>query len=119
MRIETYQVIKYWYRHRLQNKHTRSCNNYNFKVLKLQFVALSSPYPRRYCKTYPRPHDITVKMVPVPAVLPLCDVSVPISRRCPHHRAALLQKSAPLRCMAVTPDYGYLSSHRASPPVDS
>ena len=63
-------VSKHWYRHVLQNKRTCSCNNYNFEGLKLQFPALSSPYPLCYRKTYPRPHGITVKTVPIPAMLP-------------------------------------------------
>ena len=67
-----YQVSKHWHRHRLQNKRTGklSCGNCNFEVLKLQFVALLSPCPRCYRKTYPRPNGITVKTVPIPAVLP-------------------------------------------------
>ena len=43
--------------------------NYNFDVLKQQFVALSSLYPRCYRKTYPRPHGTTAKTVPIPVVL--------------------------------------------------
>ena len=62
-------VSKHWYRHRLQNKHTSSCNNDNFEVLKLQFGALLSPHPRCNRKTYPHPHGITAKTVPIPAVL--------------------------------------------------
>jgi len=65
MRLETYQLSKHWYQHRLQNECTSSCNNYNFEVLKLQFVALSSPYPRCYCKTYLHPRGITTKTFPI------------------------------------------------------
>ena len=43
---------------------------YNFEILKLQFVALLSPHPRCHQKTYPRPHGITIKIVPIPAVIP-------------------------------------------------
>jgi len=71
VRTEIYQVIKRWYWHMLQNKRTSSCSNYNFQALELQFVALSSPYPQCYRKTYPHPHPhgITVKTVPIPAAL--------------------------------------------------
>jgi len=43
-----------------------SQSHYNFEVLKLQFVALSSPYLRCCRETYPRPHGITVKTAPSP-----------------------------------------------------
>jgi len=70
-------VSKHWYRHMLQKKRTCSCNNYNFEGLKLQFPALSSPYPlcyrktspspRYYCEDRPHPRDVTA----VSAVMPL------------------------------------------------
>jgi len=62
--IESYQACKHWYRRGLQNKHTGSCRNYNFQVLKPQFVALSSPYPLSYRKTYHRSRGIAAKTVP-------------------------------------------------------
>jgi len=52
VRIETDQVSKHWCRPRLRNKHTDSCNEYNFEALKLQFVASSSPYPRLARKSW-------------------------------------------------------------------
>ena len=65
--IESYQAGNHWYWHRLQNKHTDSCDNYNFDVLKPQFVALSShgvtarltPSPRYYRENRPHPRGIT------------------------------------------------------------
>jgi len=83
--IESYQACKHWYRRGLQNKHTGSCRNYNFQVLKPQFVALSSPYPLSYRKTYHRPRGIAAKTAPPPsavtAVIPLS----PSPCSCRHH----------------------------------
>ena len=63
---------------------------YNFEVLKLQFFALSSPYPQCCHYPYPRPHGITVKTVAIRAVLP----RYLRYSRCTDRRAALPLRAA-------------------------
>jgi len=78
MRIESYQVSKQLYRHRLQNKHTDGCNRYSFVVFKTAVCCIIVPiltvlpydlslFPRYYRED--RPHPV-IPLSPSPCSFP-------------------------------------------------
>ena len=78
MRIESYQVSKQLYQHRLQNKHTDSCNRYSFVVFKTAVCCIIVPiltvlpydlslFPRYYRED--RPHPV-LPLAPSPCSFP-------------------------------------------------